>query len=57
MPGWLRQAASIGAILCMVLAVWSVAVTIVNPVPDDAEPGWLPMTAAAMAAWYSTAAT
>lgn len=42
MPGWLRQTAAIAAILCIVLAVWSVAVTIINPAPDGAEPGWLP---------------
>jgi NitT/TauT family transport system permease protein len=34
-PGWLRQAASIGAILCMLLVVWSIAATIINPSPDD----------------------
>jgi NitT/TauT family transport system permease protein len=42
MPGWLRQAAAIAAILCMVLAVWSVAATLINAPPDDPEPGWLP---------------
>jgi len=41
-PAWLRQAAAIAAILCMVLAVWSVAASIINPAPDDTQPGLLP---------------
>jgi NitT/TauT family transport system permease protein len=42
MSGWLRQAAAIAAILCMVLAVWSVAATVINPTPEDSEPGLMP---------------
>jgi NitT/TauT family transport system permease protein len=42
LPEWLRQAASIAVILCIVLVVWSVAATLVNSPPDDPEPGWLP---------------
>jgi NitT/TauT family transport system permease protein len=38
----LRQATSIAVILCIVLAVWSVAATLINASPDDPEPGWLP---------------
>jgi hypothetical protein len=44
MPGWLRQAALIAAILCMVLAVWSVAATLINQAPDAPEPGLMPVT-------------
>lgn len=39
---WLRQAASIAVILCIVLVAWSVAATLVNPAPDDIEPGFTP---------------
>jgi NitT/TauT family transport system permease protein len=38
----LRHAASIAVILCIALAVWSVAATLINAPPDDPQPGWLP---------------
>jgi NitT/TauT family transport system permease protein len=41
-PGWLRQTAAIAAILCMVLAAWSLAATLINPTPAAAEPGLTP---------------
>jgi NitT/TauT family transport system permease protein len=41
-PGWLRQTAAIAAILCMVLVLWSVAATLINPAPAAAEPGLTP---------------
>ncbi|HEY1413516.1 MAG TPA: hypothetical protein VGF36_15325, partial [Rhodopila sp.] len=42
MPAWLRQAAAIAVILCIVLAAWSVAATLLNGPADDPAPGWLP---------------
>ena len=42
MPAWLRQTAAIAVVLCIVLVIWSVAATVINPAPDDPEPGWLP---------------
>ncbi len=37
LPAWVRQAAAIAVILCTVLALWSVAATLINPAP---EVGW-----------------
>jgi NitT/TauT family transport system permease protein len=41
---WLRQAAAPAAILCMLLVVWSLAATVCNTAPEDAEPGLFPAT-------------
>ncbi len=39
---WLHRVAAPAAILCMLLAVWSVAATLIDPTPEDAPPGLLP---------------
>jgi NitT/TauT family transport system permease protein len=38
----LRQLAALATILGIVLIAWSIAATIINPAPDDIEPGFLP---------------